>query len=110
MDEAFKCASNNLKIIGLIQMILISEKLDQLRDIQVNNNIDKKIDRLRGKGLKNAIKLNLSYLNFLCDLIKIFRTSEDATVIINEMGSIIESFLKSKCYFVSYFSDKLFTK
>jgi hypothetical protein len=71
MDEAFKCASNNLKIIGLIQMILISEKLDQLRDIQVNNNIDKKIDRLRGKGLKNAIKCELfeflmpSYKNLL---------------------------------------------
>jgi hypothetical protein len=59
-------------------MILISEKLDQLRDIQVNNTIDKKIERLWRKGLKNAIKLNLSYLNFLCHLIKIFRTSGDA--------------------------------
>jgi hypothetical protein len=91
-------------------MILISEKFCKLRDIQVNNTIDKKIERLWRKGLKNAIKLNLSYLNFLCDLIKIFRTCGDATVKINEMGSIIESFLKSKCYSVSYFSDKLFTK
>jgi hypothetical protein len=49
------------------------------------NFIYKRIERLWRKGLKNAIKLNVSYLNFLCHLIKIFRTSEDATVKINEI-------------------------
>jgi hypothetical protein len=51
-------------------MILISEKFCKLRDIQVNNTIDKKIERLWRKGLKNAIKCELfeflvpSYKNF----------------------------------------------